>query len=244
MNYETILLFIKIVLISNVGHIIYYFGKFTKYMFSIEDKTYNKKTEKARLYFHIIALPWILIAVVIFKPTNLINMQMTDIVRLPIAIGFAIIGFGTVIISWLDNFETHTIKFIERNLEPDYLTLKENINKEDTTNKWIENKLITNSSKDDCLKFLNQMKPSSKINIVAKHSTGDYTYTPLFDELDKIYINGIYLLEDDNKRKKIKKELFNILTSNFTLNKANITKSRIESSFNTRVRTLKKANNS
>ena len=244
MNYETILLFIKVVLISNVGYICYYFGKFTKYMFSIEVKTENKKTEKARLYFHIIALPWILVAAVIFKSANFINMQLTDKFLLYFAIGFAIIGFGLVITSWSEKFETHIIKFIEIKLESEYLSLEKNINKEDTTKKWIENKVIADSSKDDCLKFLNQQEPSSKIKIIAKHSNGEYTYTPFFDELDKIYEDGIYLLKDDNKRKKIKNELFKIIISNFTLNNANITKSKIESSFNSRVRTLKKSNNS
>lgn len=217
MNYEITLLLFNIALLANFPLIVYYFIKFTKYMFYVKDIRYNKRTERARLYFHIISLPLFFIPAIVFQPINTLGVNSTLALYLsliPTFVGIVIIGT-----SWLKILEAKVIKLIEGKLQPvKELKLKEHLytndKKKNLVNKWIDEKIIDKSSEEDCLNFLNQSQTTSKIKITSIYNKKP-TYIPLLNELDKIYEDGIYSIP---KNDKTEKELYKIIISNFTLN--------------------------
>lgn len=233
MNYETIkwslialfaLLFGKIIWIQ--------FILFIEYMFNSKSSWYNKQVEKPRIYFFIIALISFRFSIYFLSKCE---GEFLDYKNLKYSIGIVLllaIPLAISIFIWSKKFKDNFIKEIKEFLEElnKPLCFKKNLDIEAMVREAIDTQQIFDkTSRESYRAFLENREVKSKINlIIGSYKSKIPTYVPLFELFHNIYEGGVYELN-----KKNKKELFYIITSNFTKDSNVITETNIRSSYNT-----------
>ena len=177
-----------------------YILMFMEYMFNQKSKWFDKKVEKPRLLFHIIALIWFVVAFITIRYAKVESSNWMTALSFTPAILFVILTILTISASWTRKFAYRFIPAVESKINEQYsFTLKKDIDKQFIFNKYLSTEYISEESFEDFKKLINGLKVSNPIVWQCRATRSkQVTFPPLFDLLHEIIEGGF--MSVDKKR--------------------------------------------
>lgn len=242
MNNETLLLSLALLALSANLRIIGFYSKLFRYhMFNVKVNIYDKKTERPRLYMHLVALLFFSLAFYFIKNIN-VNSIVQKYAYLFGALILTIVSVGIIIFTWTNRFKNKWVEKVTESINDKFTPplFKENIDIDEIIKKTIEcDKPVFDKESTESLKlFLIQkgenLSDNIKRNKIKVIATSDkvsdvITYYPIFELLNVVLKADISLLNVDES---LLNKVLILIINNFTRKDEEIKEKLLKKSYN------------